>query len=143
MSSRLLFSSPMPLLESAPMLRSRDFEETRAYLAAKEIGYQMLGRSGADAVPDVHLNGIYLADTWLGYIRYGMSAQVELSPLSSVWRARDDDRASAAPTNGDYWVHVPMRGCLQAKMQGRVIECDRSRGVVVSPSQSQTLRTSA
>ena len=77
--------SAMPsLLDSAPMLRSRDIEETRAFLAKKAIGLSVLGPWACAAKIDACLNGVYLQNVWLGYIDYRTRSEIEFSEGSSA-----------------------------------------------------------
>jgi hypothetical protein len=85
-----------PLLECAPMLHSRDVDETRAFLAKKVIRMDPLGSAASAASIDVRLNGVYLRDAWLGYVAYGTPTQVQFSASSSAWLGREEGQAKSA-----------------------------------------------
>ena len=139
-------ASGRPLLDCAPMLNSRDVDETRAFLAKKVIRMEVLGSAASAASIDVRLNGVYLRDTWLGYVAYGTPAQVQFSASSSAWLGREGGQAkstASASRCGDFWIHIPLRGRFEARTADRVIECDQRCGVVISPHQPQLLRTDA
>ena len=105
-----------PLLECRRIFHSRDVEETRAWLRGKEFLFDLVGRQTGR--PDVRVNGVYLPNMYLGYLQYGVKAVV-----------------SAAPTRNDYWVHLPIRGSLDASSGGDNIACNPRRAVIVSPTR--------
>ncbi len=146
MTDPTILNSMLPLLDCAPMLHSRDVDETRAFLAQKVIRMELLGSAASAASIDVRLNGVYLKDAWLGYVAYGTPAQVRFSANSSAWLGREGGQAkSTASTSrcGDFWIHIPLHGRFEARTANRVIECDERCGVVISPHQPQALRTDA
>ncbi len=105
-----------PLLESRRIFHSRDVDETRAWLGGKEFRFDPLGRQSVR--PDVRVNGIYLPNMYLGYLQYGVPAVVR-----------------AAPTRNDYWVHLPIRGSLEASFGSDEIVCNPRRAVILSPTR--------
>jgi AraC-like DNA-binding protein len=128
------------MLEHAPMLRSRSFEETRAYLkASHDIDMELVGRPGCDTSVDVRLNALFLPAQWVAYLNYGAAARFRLSPRSSPWLGREpeDNRLPVV-----YWVHFSLRGSLQAVIRGRVFDGDPHRGIVLSPAEDKVLHTS-
>ena len=132
--------SAMPsLLDSAPMLRSRDIEETRAFLAKKAIGLNVVGPWACAARIDARLNGVYLHNVWLGYIDYRTRSEIQFSEDSSAWLGRG--ASVTGPTHGEFWIHIPVRGHFEARSANRSVQCNDRQGLVISPSQSQTLRT--
>ena len=57
------------MLEHTPMLRSRSFEETRAYLKrSHDIDMDLVGRPGYDTSVDVRLNALFLPAQWVAYL---------------------------------------------------------------------------
>ena len=98
------------LLENRRIFHSRDVDETRAWLRGKEFRFDLRGRQTVR--PDVRVNGVYLPSMYLGYLQYGVQAVV-----------------SAAPTRGDYWVHLPIRGSLEASFGSDTIACSPRRAV--------------
>lgn len=105
-----------PLLECRRIFHSRDVDETRGWLRGKEFLFDLLGRQTVR--PDVRVNGVYLPSMYLGYLQYGVQAVI-----------------SAAPTRNDYWVHLPIRGSLDASFGGNTIACNPQRAVILSPTR--------
>ena len=105
-----------PRLECRRIFHSRDVGETRAWLRGKEFLFDLRGRQTVR--PDVRVNGVYLPSMYLGYLQYGVQAEI-----------------SAAPTRDDYWVHLPIRGSLDASFGGDNIACNPRRGVILSPTR--------
>jgi AraC-like DNA-binding protein len=103
-------------LENRSIFHSRDVDETRAWLRGKEFRFDVRGRQTVR--PDVRVNGIYLPNMYLGYLQYGVQAMV-----------------SAAPTRGDYWIHLPIRGALNASFGRDTIACNLRRAVILSPTR--------
>jgi AraC-like DNA-binding protein len=107
-----------PRLECRRIFHSRDVDETRAWLRGKEFLFDPWGRRPRR--PNVRVNGIYLPSIYLGYLQYGVQATV-----------------SAAPTRNDYWVHLPVRGALDARFGGHDIACNPRRAVILSPTRDR------
>jgi AraC-like DNA-binding protein len=129
------------MLEHAPMLRSRSFEETRAYLkASHDIDMELVGRAGYDTSVDVRLNALFLPAQWVAYLQYGAAARLTLSPDSSPWLTRDTERKQRPAV---YWVHFSLQGSLQAVIRGQAFDGDEHRGLVLSPTGDKILHTSA
>ena len=129
------------MLDHAPMLRSRSFEETRAYLkASHDIDMELVGRPAHDRSVDVRLNALFLPAQWVAYLNYGAAARLRLSRDSSPWLARDIERKRLPAV---YWVHFSLRGSLQAVIRGQAFDGDQYRGLVLSPSGDKVLHTSA
>jgi AraC-like DNA-binding protein len=129
------------ILDHAPMLRSRSFEETRAYLARSHaIDMDLAGPAGKEAPVDVRLNALFLPGPWVGYLKYGAAAQLRLWPWSSPWLGRERQRRQPPAA---YWIHFSLRGSIQAVIGGRTFDADLNRGIVLSPAGDKTLRTSA
>ncbi len=105
-----------PFLECRRVFHSRDVDETRAWLRAKEFRFEPFGRQTAP--PDIRMNGVYLPSMYLGYLQYGVKAIVR-----------------AAPARNDYWVQLPIRGSLEASFGGNSIACSARRAVVLSPTR--------
>jgi AraC-binding-like domain len=129
------------MLDHAPMLRSRSFDETRAYLkASHDIDMELVGRPGYDTSVDVRLNALFLPAQWVAYLNYGAAARLRLSPDSSPWLARDPERKQLPAV---YWVHFSLQGRLQAVIRGQAFDGDEYRGIVLSPAGHKILHTSA
>jgi len=112
------------LLECRPILHSRDIEETRAFLAARAIQLELIGSIRDRASFDVHYNGIYLRNMWLGYIRYGARVAARVSPA-----------------RGDYWVHFPLHGRIEVVAGWESIDCNPQRAAITSPFDTQVLKS--
>lgn len=123
------------------MLRSRSFEETRAYLkASHDIDMDLVGRPGYGSPVDVRLNALFLPAQWVAYLKYGAAARFRLSPGSSPWLGREPARDRPLAV---YWVHFSLQGSLQAVVRGRTFDGDPHRGIVLSPAEDKFLHTSA
>lgn len=107
------------LLEQHPIFRSRDAEETRAFLHGKN--YLCDFQRKATGELDTRLNGIYMPGLYIGYVHYG-ALPVELLPP----RMRNE-----------YWIQLPLRGQLQATIGRETIDCDPRRAAIASPAQEE------
>ena len=114
------------LLASRPILHSRDIEETRAFLHARHVRFDLQGGERDRADFEVRYNGVYLPRLWLGYIRYGAPAASRVSP-----------------TRADYWVHLPMHGRLAVTSGWRTLDYDPQRAALTSPPDEHTLKFGA
>jgi hypothetical protein len=117
-----------PFLDRLPMLHTRDVEKTRAYLAGKAIGLDVLSRPYGQM--ETWVNGVYLAGVWIGYIQYRAQVNVTVVPESSnrlncLPHHATPDRPKRS--HGDYWVHFPLQGVLTTTIAGEEIECDARR----------------
>jgi AraC-like DNA-binding protein len=120
------------MLDHAPMLRSRSFEETRSYLA-RSHGIEMELTEPTRFPPvDVRLNALFLPGQWVAYLKYGAAARFGLHPWSSPWLGQEV-----------YWVHFSLQGRIQAVIGDQTFEGDEHRGIVLSPSGDKTLRATA
>ena len=95
---------------------SRNPEETRAFMAAKEFSLELAPRE-AKAF-DFVANVGYLPGSYIGYIQYGAAATIHVPDI----RARDD-----------YWVHLPVRGGCEITNRAGTLVCTRGRAVISSP----------
>jgi len=134
-----------PLLERVPLLHTRDLEETRAFYAVKGTEFQPIQTTKPPVPPHVRVNGLYLANLWFGYVEYeGAAVALRLSPNSSSFRAVDQKKAGATLVSrqplGDYYLHVPVEGKIEAELPGQVVDCNTTRGVAISPGVEQTVR---
>lgn len=109
----------MPLatpLSRQPIFASVDAMEAQAFLAKKHFDVEF-GTTRSPSV-DVCINGAYGSRLYLGYVRYGPGA-VTFSP-------RD--------FHTEYWLHLPLRGRMRARIDAEEVACDRHRGVLAAPS---------
>jgi AraC-like DNA-binding protein len=129
------------MLEHAPMLRSRSFEETRAYLKhSHAIDMDLVGPPALGSSVDVRLNALFLPAQWVAYLKYGAAARFRLSRSSSPWLGREPGRNQLPAV---YWVHFTLQGSLQAVVRGQVFDGNEHRGIVLSPVGDKVLHTSA
>ncbi|HJS37507.1 MAG TPA: AraC family transcriptional regulator [Burkholderiales bacterium] len=110
-------------LASRPILHSRDFEETRDFLRARHVRFDLQGGERDRAAFEVRYNGVYLPRLWLGYIRYGAPAASHVSPARA-----------------DYWVHLPMHGRLSVVSGWSRLEYDPRHAALTSPPDEHTLK---
>ena len=108
--------APAPLLEGLRIFQSQDAEETRAFLRAKSYGFELPRRPAAGL--DTRINGLYLPQSYIGYIQYGAAA---------VSFSSGRDRT-------DYWMQLPLRGHLQGNIGRDDIACTPTRGAIASPA---------
>lgn len=104
-----------PLLERLRLFHSRDPEETRAFLNGKDYRFEIPRRQVGQL--DARINGVYMPGVYIGYAQYG-AASVTLAP--------GRDRA-------DYWIQLPLRGRLEARIGRDTIDCGPDRAVIASP----------
>jgi AraC-like DNA-binding protein len=104
-----------PLLEQHRIFHSRDAEETRAFLHAKDYLFDLPPRQ-ARAL-DTRLNGIYAGGLYIGYVHYG-SVPVEFSPGRS---------------RSDTWLQLPLRGHVDARIGSHSIALSPLRAAIASP----------
>src|SRR5207302_1281097 len=106
--------APAPLFERHRIFHSQDVEATRAFLDGVNFRIEPLQRGARDF--DARLNGIYMPGMWLGYVQYGAGVAVRRLP------ARDD-----------YWVQLPLRGHIEARIGKEDVVSDPGRALVTSP----------
>jgi AraC-like DNA-binding protein len=112
----------MPLLERQRIFHSRDAEETRAFLHGKEFRFEVAPRNTRQL--DVHLNGVYLPNTYIGYLQYGSPVEIR-----------------ATPARNEYWIQLPVRGHIDVAVGAKVVACGTSRAAIVSPGRDNLIRT--
>jgi AraC-like DNA-binding protein len=108
--------TPAPLLERLRIFQSRNADETRSFLRGKNYGFELSPRRAANL--DTRINGIYLPQSYLGYIQYG-AVPVDFSS------ARD---------RTDYWMQLPLRGHLQGKIGRDDVVCTPTLAAIASPA---------
>jgi AraC-like DNA-binding protein len=105
-----------PLLDDLSVFRSRDRDETQAWLQKVDFCVDYPAR--AERQLDVRLNGIYLPGMYLGYAQYGSAVLVR-----------------ASPARNDYWVQLPLRGHLEATVGRDRIDCNPNCAWIASPTR--------
>lgn len=113
-----------PLLERHRVFHSRDAEQTRAFLDSVNFRFDVAPKRAREL--DVHLNGVYLPNSYLGYLRYG-------SPVT----------IHTMPARNDYWIQLPMRGQLEVSVGSEATICDTTRAVILSPARDNIMRSEA
>jgi AraC-like DNA-binding protein len=111
-----MVQAPAPLLEGLRIFQSRNAEETRAFLRAKSYGFELPPRHAPGL--DTRINGLYLPQSYIGYIQYGAASVSFSSGL---------DRT-------DYWMQLPLRGHLQGNIGRNAVTCTPTRGAIASPA---------
>lgn len=110
-----MLSRPEPLLKNHRIFHSRNADETRAFLAAKEYRFDPLESRPREL--DVHLNGIYLPHMYIGFATYGR-APVTFSPGKS---------------RSDHWIQLPISGTMDAVIGGEEVCSTPACAVALSP----------
>jgi len=111
-----------PLLEGQRIFRSRNPDEARAFLRGKEFRFDLSPRQASHL--DLHINGIYLPNLYVGYIQYGSPALVRTNP------ARDD-----------YWLQLPILEQIEFTIGNEPLVCGPERAAVSSPARELRIRT--
>lgn len=125
-----------PLLERVPLFNSGNLEQARAFYALKGTGFEVIRNGKDSARPHFRVNGLYLSKLWFGYVQYqGTGVALRLSPGSSSFRAVGKSGAL-----GDYYLHVPLEGRIEAEIPGEIVDCSPARGVAISPGVDQVVR---
>jgi AraC-like DNA-binding protein len=117
-------SPSVPLLEKLRIFHSRNAEETRAFLRAKQYMFDVSRRQAGQL--DARLNGTYMPGVYIGYVQYG-GAAVTLAP---------------GPARADTWLHLPLHGHLEASLGGgrtraESVIADPGRAAVVSSTHER------
>jgi AraC-like DNA-binding protein len=118
------------MLDHAPMLRTRSFEETRVYMAGSHA--IDIDLAGQESPMDVRLNALFLPGQWVAYLKYGPALRLRLTPQSSPWLGQQV-----------YWVHFSLQGYMRASIGGREFDGDLNHGIVLSSAGDKTLHTFA
>jgi AraC-like DNA-binding protein len=109
-----------PLLEHRPLLRSRDVDETRAFLDPFGLRFDPIG---PDRTLDARFNGEFLPGIYIGYVQFGAAALVRV------------DREA------DYVVELPLQGRFEAASRREAVSCDAHQAVVLSPTPEHIMRS--
>lgn len=108
--------APAPLLEGLRIFQSRNAEETQAFLRAKSYGFELPPKHAPGL--DTRINGLYLPQSYIGYIQYGAV------PVSF----------SSGRDRTDYWMQLPLRGHLQGNIGRDDVACTPSHAAIASPA---------
>ncbi len=110
-----------PLLENRTVFRSRDPDETHAFLVSKDFRCDLPARAAPTL--DAWFNGVYLPGMYIGYVQYG-------APVSVRAVGRDD-----------YWIQFPLRGQLEVKTGRAEVQCRDGTAAVASPTRADYYQT--
>ncbi|HEY7552735.1 MAG TPA: AraC family transcriptional regulator [Hyphomicrobiaceae bacterium] len=110
------------LLDTQRIFGSRDPDEARAFLRAKEFRFDISRRVARQL--DLRINGIYLPGVYVGYIQYGAPGEIRTTP------ARDD-----------YWLQLPIQEEIEFEIARWRIACGPERAAVSSPTHELVIRT--
>jgi AraC-like DNA-binding protein len=113
--------APTPLFERQRIFHSQDVDATRSFLDGFNFRIDFL-RRGAPGF-DARVNGIYMPGMWLGYIQYGSEIAVR-----------------RLPKRDDYWVQLPLRGHIEARIRKEDVVGDPGRALVTSPCHDSLVR---
>src|SRR5947207_13834666 len=107
-------------MERFPVFRSRDSEETRAFLNEKQFRFDMAPRQRPAL--GAQLNGVYLPSMYLGYIEYGGAA------------------VATTPTTGGagYLIQISLRGGIEVAAGRTIISGDAGHAARTSPKRRPT-----
>jgi hypothetical protein len=109
----------MPLLRHRPIFHSGDAEAVRDFITS--VGFDItIGRR--DGARETCINGIYLRDSYVGYIQYGAAARIRTTPRRT-----------------DFWLQLPLRGAIEISAEGSSLDCDTHTGALGSPTREHTL----
>jgi AraC-binding-like domain len=111
-----------PLWEGRLLFRSRDADETRAFLDPFGLRFDPIG---SDRALDARFNGEFLSGIYLGVVRFGDAALVRVDPEAA------------------YAVELPLRGRFEAASCHEEVSCQAGQGVVLSPTRENAMRSEA
>jgi len=112
-----------PLWEDRLLFRSRDVDETRAFLDPYGLRYEPIG---ADRALDARFDGEFVpGGIYFGHVQFGSAALIRVDPKTA------------------YAVEMPLRGCFEAASRHEVVSCAARQGVVLSPTGENVMRSEA
>jgi AraC-like DNA-binding protein len=103
--------------------RSRDADETRAFLASHQFQFDIAGRQAQSV--DTRLDGFSLPSMYLGHLQYGAYAEIR------------------SATRNDYRILPLRRGYLDSLIGSQTIECGPGEGIITSPTRPTLVRSQA
>ena len=111
-----------PLLEKHRIFCSRDPDEARTFLYAKQFQFELSPRVAKQL--DMQINGIYFPGLYVGYIQYGSPAEIRTSPARN-----------------DYWLQIPIQEHFEVTVARECVACGPDRAAVSSPTGGLQIRT--
>jgi AraC-like DNA-binding protein len=109
-----------PLWEDRLLFRSRDVDETRAFLDPYGLRFDPIG---SGPMLDARFNGAFLPGIYVGYVQFGAAALVRVDPDTA------------------YAVEMPLRGRFEAASRHQAVSCEARQGVVLSPTSENAMRS--
>lgn len=113
-------------LANHQVFRSQDFDETRAFLGTKGLGFDAAKGKPVGSALDARINAVYLPNMYISYVQYDVPVAL-----------------SAAASRGDYGIYLPIRGRIESTIGDRTVACEHGGAVVASPLRAQTTRSTA
>jgi len=118
----MLLQAAIPLMERRRHFHSRDADEAREFLRAKEYEVELARRDAARI--DLRVNGVYLPRAYVGFYQYG-------APLS----------ARTHTARHDYWINLPLLEPIEATIGEETFVCGPDKAFVASPTLRYAVRT--
>jgi AraC-like DNA-binding protein len=112
-----------PVLRHRRVLESRNPDQTRAFMQAKEFHLDLQPRE-VDAF-DFASSALYMPGGYIGYVQYGSAATV---------------RVPAERRRDDYFIHLPFHGSSEVTNRAGSIVCS-ARQAVISPPTGHVTRS--
>jgi AraC-like DNA-binding protein len=110
-----------PFMERQPIFHSRDVEQTRAFLDSVNFRFEVMPADAKEL--DVRLNGVYLPNSYIGYLQYGSPVDIR-----------------ATPARNDYWVQLPIRGQIEISVGSEQTICNTTCAAILSPARDNRIR---
>lgn len=114
-----------PLPQRHRAFHTRNAEEARAYLQSVDLRLELDPRHASEI--DLRLKGFYLADSYIGRVKYGPAVTVV---------AADRDR-------DDFWLHLPLRGAFEVTNRAGSVACASGQDGVLSGPAGHVTRSQA
>jgi AraC-like DNA-binding protein len=111
-----------PILNRLSRFHTRDADEARAFLRAKE--YEVDFSHGGAQQIDLRINGVYLPGSYVGFYQFG-------APIV----------ARSSPNRHDYWINLPLEESISATIGTETLICGPRQGYVSSPTLQCVIRT--
>jgi AraC-like DNA-binding protein len=113
----------MPLLGHRPIFHTNDADAVRDFISAVGFDIAIEGRRGAHGTC---INGVYLRDSYIGYIQYGAPVRIRTTPRRT-----------------DYWLQLPVKGAIEIGVGSAILDCGTETGVLGSPAREHVLTAGA
>lgn len=112
------------MLERHKALASVDADETRAFLAGKNLAFRRAG-AGRQAAAGFRadISGAYAPDFYIAHMRYSVDVEID-----------------APAEREDYGLSAPVGGLMAVDIGRDVLACSERRTAIASPGQPNTMR---